>query len=151
MARMHSRAKGKSRSKKPVEKKLPSWVTYKGDEVELIVAKLAKEGKSPSQIGLFLRDSYGIPDVRLLTNKKIGKILEKKKLSPELPEDLTSLIRKAIKIRKHLEDNKQDEPSRRGLRLTESKINRLVKHYVMTSRLPATWKYDPKKAATYVE
>ena len=64
MARMHSRAKGKSRSKKPVEKKLPSWVTYKGDEVELIVAKLAKEGKSPSQIGLFLRDSYGIPDAR---------------------------------------------------------------------------------------
>ena len=44
MARMYSRDKGKSGSTKPAKKTIPSWVRYKGKEVELLVKKLAKEG-----------------------------------------------------------------------------------------------------------
>jgi small subunit ribosomal protein S15 len=71
MARMYSRKRGKSGSKKPAKPILPGWVRYKAKEVELLVAKLAKEGKSSSEIGLFLRDVYGIPSVKLVTQKRI--------------------------------------------------------------------------------
>ena len=151
MARMHSRDKGVSGSKKPFKKSVPTWVRYKPKEVELLIVKLSKEGKTPSQIGLYLRDTYGIPDVMTFTGKKITKILGEKKLLPDVPEDLRALIKKAAKIRKHREDNRQDKPSLRGLQLTESKIKRLVKYYKRVGKLPIAWKYDPSKASTYLE
>jgi small subunit ribosomal protein S15 len=151
MARMHSRDKGSSGSKKPFKKAVPTWVRYKPREVEMLITKMAKEDKTPSAIGLVLRDTYGIPDVKAMTGKSITKILAGKKLLPEVPEDLRELIRKAAMIRKHLEDNKQDKTALRGLQLTESKINRIVKYYKKTDRLPVDWKYIPSKASTYLE
>ncbi len=151
MARMHSRAKGQSGSKKPIKKTVPSWIRHKPKEVELLIGKLGKEGLTASSIGLIMRDSYGIPDVKTLTDKSITKILAEKNLVPEVPEDLRSLIRKAVLVRKHLEENHHDMPAKRGLQLTESKINRLVKYYKKSGKLPVTWKYDPKKASTYLE
>ena len=76
MARMHSRARGKSKSKRPLDKKQPSWVRYKPKEVEMLVVKMAKEGMSPSKIGLVLRDSYGVPDAKQVLKKTITKIFE---------------------------------------------------------------------------
>jgi len=146
---MHSRKKGKAGSKKPMKKKTLTWVRYKGKEVEMLILKLAKEGKSPSQIGLYLRDTYGIPDVRKLLGKKINKVLKERNLAAKIPEDLMALIEKAVQIRKHLEANKKDEPAKRGLTLTESKIKRLVKHYKETRALPEDWKYDAKSLAMY--
>ncbi len=151
MARMHSRDKGVSKSKKPFKKTVPSWTRYKPKEIELLIGKMAKEGKTPSAIGLLMRDTYGIPDVKTLTGKSITKILAEKNLVNEVPEDLRALIQKAVLIRKHREENKQDNTSLRGLQLTESKINRLVKYYKGTRRLPVEWKYDPRKASTYLE
>ncbi|RLE38734.1 30S ribosomal protein S15 [Candidatus Woesearchaeota archaeon] len=150
MARMHSRAKGKSSSKKPVESKA-SWVRYKPKEMEIIIQRLGKEGKSAAQIGLIMRDVYGIPDIKKLTGKRISKILSDKGLLPELPDDLLALIRKSVKIRKHLEANHKDQPSIRGLTLTESKIFRLVKYYKRSGRLPSDWKYDPKQVKILAE
>ena len=75
MARMHSRDKGKSGSTKPL-KKIPSWSPYKGKEVEKLVIKYSKAGKSSSEIGMILRDCYGIHSVKDLTEKKITQILE---------------------------------------------------------------------------
>ena len=43
MARMHSRKKGKSGSKKPPIKFIPKWVRYKKEDVEELVVKLAKD------------------------------------------------------------------------------------------------------------
>ena len=111
MARMHSRARGKSGSTKPVKKVVSSWITYKPKEVELLVIKCAKEGLTSSQIGIKLRDAYGIPDVKLMTKKTITAILHEKDIKKDIPEDLMALIKKSILIRKHLEDNKHDQPA----------------------------------------
>src|SRR3989344_926305 len=100
MARMYSRKKGKSGSKKPIKKVLPTWLRYKPKEAELIITKLSKEGKNASEIGLILRDTYGIPDIRTLFGKKISEILKKSESLPELPDDLTALIRKSVEIKK---------------------------------------------------
>jgi len=146
MARMHSRKKGKSGSTKPLEKKKSTWLRYSAKEIESLVVKLAKTGKTTSEIGLELRDSYGVPDVKTLTKKKINAILKENKLASKLPEDLRNLIRREIDILKHMEKNKQDMTAKRGLQLTESKINRLVKYYKKKGVLDKTWKYTREKA-----
>ncbi len=151
MARMHSRARGISGSKRPIKKAVPSWVRYKPKEVEMLIVKLVKDGNTASKIGILLRDVYGIPDSTLITKKKISQVLEEKKLLKDIPEDILALIRKSIMLRKHLGENKQDYTAKRGLQLTESKINRLVKHYKKTEKLAKDWKFDPTKARMYVD
>ncbi len=151
MARMHSGKKGKSGSTKPMKKTAPSWERYKETEIEMIIAKLAKEGKSASEIGLVLRDSYGIPDVRVILKKKLMQVLKEKGLSQKIPEDLQNLIKRSIQIRKHLEDNRQDMTAKRGLQLTESKVKRLVGYYKKIGVLPAAWKYDAESVRLLVE
>ena len=148
---MHSRAKGKSSSKKPLDTTKPLWVRYREKEVEMLIAKLAKEDLSSSEIGIILRDSYGIPNIKQVTGKKIQQILKEKNLLKEVPEDLKALIKRALMIRKHMENNKQDMTAKRGLQLTESKINRLVKYYKTNKKLPAEWKYDPETAKMFIE
>jgi small subunit ribosomal protein S15 len=151
MARMHSRKKGKAGSKKPIRTQTPSWNRYKPKEVELLIVKLAKEGLKPSQIGMHLRDTYGIPDSSLITHKTVSAILEEKHLLGQIPEDLFAMIRKAILIKKHIEENKQDMTAKLGLQLAESKVKRLVRYYKKSKRLPADWKYDPEKIKIYVQ
>ncbi len=151
MARMYSRKKGKSGSTKPAKKELQSWVRYKAKEVELLIVKLAKEGKTASKIGLELRDAYGIPDVKLITKKSITQVLKERKLLPEIPEDLMAVIKKNIMIRKHLENNHTDKVAKRGLQLAESKIKRLVKHYKASGKLSKSWKYDPERIRLLIE
>ena len=151
MARMHSRKKGKHGSKKPSKKTAPSWIRYKGKEVELLIAKLAKEGKTNSQIGILLRDTYGIPNVFALCGKSVNAILKDKKLTPEIPEDLTAMFKRYASIRKHLDTNKHDTTALRGLQFSESKINRLVKYYKRTGRIPETWKFDSERMGFFAE
>ena len=49
--------------------------TSPDDVVEHII-KLARKGLTPSQIGVTLRDSHGIPQVRFVTGNKILRILK---------------------------------------------------------------------------
>ena len=150
MARLYSKKKGSSGSKKPIEKKKKVWVGYDKKEVEQLIIKYAKSGESPSKVGLILRDKYGIPDAQLITGKKITDVLKENKLLHEIQDDLASLIRRDIIIMKHLETNKKDMAAKRGLILTESKIGRLVKYYKRINVLPKDWKYDRTKAKLLV-
>jgi len=147
---MHSRARGKSGSTKPI-KKVQSWAPYKGTDVEKLVVKYAKAGKSSSEIGLILRDSYGIGSVKALAGKKVLAILKEKDLTKEMPEDLRNLIKKMVYIQRHMEKNKHDQAAKRGLLLTNSKIRRLVKYYQRTERLPTEWKLDMNRLKIYLE
>ena len=66
--------------------------------------------------------------------------MKEKKVAKNLPEDLLALIGKASDINKHLLKNKQDQPARRGLTLTRSKIKRLADYYKKSNKLPKDWK-----------
>ncbi len=61
MGRMHSKGNGISRRSLPYRKAPPSWVQISASDLTEQIIKLAKKGSSPSQIGVLLRDSYGIP------------------------------------------------------------------------------------------
>lgn len=129
----------------------PGWVDYSTEEIENIILKLRKEGKSASVIGVILRDQYGIPDVKSVTGMKITHILEKHGQTEEYPEDLMNLIRKAVNIREHLKENPKDLHTKRGLQLVESRIRRLVNYYTNEGVLPEGWRYEPKQASLLVK
>ena len=150
MARMHSRKKGQARSHRPAKRNHPGWIRYTQKEIELLIVKLFKEGKSTSEIGIILRDTYGIPDIKAMMEKSVSQVLAEKSLKPELPEDLINLIRRVIVLKKHLELNHKDMSSLHGMQLCESKIKRLVKYYKRTKKLDMNWKYDPSTVGVYV-
>ncbi len=149
MARIYARKRGKSGSKKPLAK--AKWVELGKEEIERLVVKLAHDKMQSAQIGLTLRDKYGIPSVRHATEKKVGRIVAENGLAPKIPEDLFNLLKKAVKLREHMEKNKKDYHSKHGLELMESKIRRLVKYYVREEKLAEGWKYDAERAKLIVQ
>ncbi|MHA2231552.1 MAG: 30S ribosomal protein S15 [Candidatus Hodarchaeales archaeon] len=150
MARMHSKRHGKAGSKRPMWTKTPEWILYSPEEVENLVVEQGRTGLTAAQVGLVLRDSYGIPSVRRMTGKSITRILGDHQLAREMPEDLLALIRKAMNVRRHLEGTRKDIHNRRALQLIESKVRRLVKYYRRTGKLAADFRYDPSKAPLYL-
>jgi small subunit ribosomal protein S15 len=145
---MHSRKHGKSGSHKP-EKKRHAWLMYEPAEIEKLIVKLAKEGKQNAQIGLILRDQYGVADVRSL-DMRVSRIAEKE-VKKEVPDDMYNLIKKAVELRVHLNNNHHDAKATHGLELLESKVRRLGKYYARKGKLAANWKYDPEKAKLLVK
>lgn len=141
-----SKEKGRSGSTRPAVVQKPAWVQVRPEELEELVVSLYRRGYSPSMIGVILRDQHGIPSVKAITGKSILQILKERGLTPEIPEDLSSLIKRALRIRRHLEEHPKDYHSRRGLQLVESKIHRLSKYYKREGVLPPDWRYEPEKA-----
>ena len=76
MGRMHAPGKGISSSALPYRRAPPSWLKTTPEDVVEHIAKLARKGLTPSQIGVTLRDSHGIPQVRFVTGNKILRILK---------------------------------------------------------------------------
>ncbi|KAF5959875.1 hypothetical protein HYC85_001084 [Camellia sinensis] len=150
MGRMHSRGKGISASALPYKRTPPNWLKISSPDVEENICKFAKKGMTPSQIGVILRDSHGIAQVKSVTGSKILRILKAHGLAPEIPEDLYHLIKKAVAIRKHLERNRKDKDSKFRLILVESRIHRLARYYKKTKKLPPVWKYESTTASTLV-
>uniref|UniRef100_A0A0D3CV16 Small ribosomal subunit protein uS15 N-terminal domain-containing protein n=2 Tax=Brassica oleracea TaxID=3712 RepID=A0A0D3CV16_BRAOL len=155
MGRLHSKGKGISASALPYKRSPPSWLKTTSQDVDESICKFAKKGLTPSQIGVILRDSHGIPQVKSVTGNKILRILKahatfnetkgvhllyREGLAPEIPEDLYHLIKKAVAIRKHLERNRKDKDSKFRLILVESRIHRLARYYKKTKKLPPVWK-----------
>jgi small subunit ribosomal protein S15 len=146
MARMHARRRGQSGSVRPYRKEAPAWANTDVEAIEKIVVDLRKEGLTSARIGLIFRDRYGVPDVKLVTGKRIDEILNDKGMRSEIPEDLRNLIVKALGLRKHLAENRNDLHNKRQLQLTESKVRRLVRYYTGSGRLPSDWSYKPETA-----
>ena len=150
MGRMHSRGKGKARSALPYKRLPPSWLKLKGADVTELVCRLARKGNHPSQIGVILRDSSGVPQVRNVTGQKILRILKAKGLAPDLPEDLYFLIKKAVGVRKHMSVHRKDKDAKFRLILIESRIYRLARYYKKEKKLPPTWRYQAGSASALI-
>jgi len=133
MARMHTRRRGSSASDKPVTDDPPEWSDVDPEAIEERVVELADQGHDPSVIGMKLRDegvqSTPVPDVKLATDKKVTEILEEHDATPDLPEDLRSLMERAVRLREHMDENPGDHQNKRALQNTEAKVRRLVDYY----------------------
>jgi len=141
MGRLHTHNHGKAHSIRPIESKFSSWVKQDTKEIEDLVIKYTKDGLTPSQIGIKLRDQHAIPLVKPIINKTISDILEQNDLKSEIPEDLNNIVTKAVGLQKHLKSNKNDRRNIRSLELIEAKVHRLSMYYKKIGRIPRNWKY----------
>jgi small subunit ribosomal protein S15 len=141
MGRLHTHRHGKSHSIRPPILKSPSWFSQTAEQVEQLVVKYAKDGLYPTQIGIKLRDQHAIPLVTAVTSKTIGQILKENNLKPEVPESLENIVKKAVRLQKHLKSNKGDSRNVRSLELIEAKVHRLSSYYKKKGLIPKNWKY----------
>jgi len=141
MARIHSHRHGKSHQTRPPSRSVPNWVTTTPEEAKTVSLKLAKEGVTPSRIGQTLRDDYGVPLLKPLVGKSLGKVLTEGKAAPKVPQDLQDLIERAHRVQKHLQAHKSDRKNVHSLELVEAKIYRLSKYYKAKGILPGDFKY----------
>ena len=141
MGRLHTHRHGKSHTIRPATLRIPSWITLSPKEIEELVVKYSKDGLTPSQIGLKLRDQHSIPLIKPITKKSLGKILQENDLQAEMPEDLDNIVKKAVGLQKHLKTNKGDNRNVRSLELIEAKVHRLSVYYKRIDRIPKNWKY----------
>lgn len=151
---MHSKKKGKSKSRKPVMDSSGfgnGTEKLQKSEIEDIAVNYAKQGVSPAMIGERLKKEHGVKYIKQATGTRLVKILKSKGITSEVPSDMRALMTKAIRVRKHLERNKQDVHNRTRLMRIESKLLRLGNYYVRKKVLPDNWKYDPKKAELIVK
>ncbi|PIU75879.1 30S ribosomal protein S15 [Candidatus Pacearchaeota archaeon CG06_land_8_20_14_3_00_35_12] len=139
MATLYGRGKGKAGSHPP-EKRKPLWMKRDAKEIQELIVELSKENEPP-KIGLILRDNYGVPSIKVATGKTISQILKEEKKEAKIPYDLANLVKKATKLEKHFEKNKQDKTAKRGLQLTKAKILRLAKYYKRKKKIPADWTF----------
>jgi small subunit ribosomal protein S15 len=120
------------------------------DEIYKKIEELSKKGESSAKIGLELKKE-NVLKTKKEVGKKIGKIQKELKIKKEIPDDLMALIKRAVKLIKHKENNKKDTRGKRGYQLTISKINRLRKYYIKEGILAKDWRYSDEKAKLLVK
>lgn len=71
---MHAPGKGISKSALPYRRSVPSWLKLSAEDVKEQIKKLGKKGMTPSQIGIILRDSHGVAQVRFVNGNKVSSV-----------------------------------------------------------------------------
>jgi small subunit ribosomal protein S15 len=151
MSRIHSGRKGRSGSHRPYPVTKPGWVTMEKAEIVDEALKLSKSGQSAAQVGLALRDGFGIPSVRAVLGQRMTPLLKEAGVTPELPDDLQALLKRVVHLQRHLQTHPKDRSNRRGLTLMESRIRRLAHYYRGRKMLPENWSYTSASAVLQVE
>ena len=100
-----------------------------------------EDGLTASQIGIILRDEYGIPLVKPIFGKTITDVLRENGVKQDMPEDLDRLVKKALGLQRHLRTHNSDRRNVRSLELIESKIHRLSRYYKIKDKIGKNWKY----------
>ncbi|HET9612822.1 MAG: 30S ribosomal protein S15 [Nitrososphaeraceae archaeon] len=139
---MHAHTRGKSHSTRPTSKSVPTWVSISHSDLTTNIIKMYKEdGLTASQIGIILRDEYGIPLVKPILGKTITDVLRENGIKQDMPEDLDRLVKKALGLQRHLRTHNSDRRNVRSLELIESKIHRLSRYYKTRDKIDKNWKY----------
>jgi ribosomal protein S15P/S13E len=108
----------------------PAWVKMKEPELKKIILELS-EKHAPSQIGMILRDQYGIPTTRIF-GKKLKAYM--KELGIERNEDLENAETKVNKLKEHLKGNVTDRNSKHKLQHAQSRLNIIRKYFGISIR-----------------
>tara|TARA_R110002050_G_scaffold47248_2_gene110426 strand:- start:96 stop:398 length:303 start_codon:yes stop_codon:yes gene_type:complete len=68
--------KGIAGSAIPYRRRAPTWLKTTPEEVSTQICKLARKGLTPSAIGVQLRDSHGVGQIKNVTGSKVLRILK---------------------------------------------------------------------------
>ena len=108
----------------------PTWVKMKEPELKKVIAELAQK-HSPSQVGIILRDQYGVPTTRVY-GKKLKSYLEE--LGINRNEDVENAEKKITRIKEHLKQNITDKKSKHKLQKAQSRLNIVQKYFGITKK-----------------
>ena len=103
----------------------PPWLKIKEEEIKKIIAELAKK-HPPAEIGLILRDQYGVPTTKLY-GKKLKQYL--KELNLNSNPDLENAEKKLEKIKTHLKTNITDRKAKHKIQKAQSSLNRQKRYF----------------------
>ena len=103
----------------------PTWVKMKEPELKKLITELS-EKHAPSQIGMVLRDQYGIPSTRVF-GKKLKAYMQE--LGIERNEDLENAENKVEKMKEHLKTNITDRKAKHKLQHAQSRLNITRKYF----------------------
>jgi small subunit ribosomal protein S15 len=112
-----------ARTKKQTEK--PLWLKTTEEELKKIIAELA-EKYQPAQLGLILRDQYGIPTTRLYGKKLSAYLKEIGKYNDKI--ELENVQKKLEKIEDHLKNNAQDKRTKHKMQKAKSRVVTIKKY-----------------------
>jgi ribosomal protein S15P/S13E len=94
------------------------------EELAKLIATLS-EKHQPAQIGLILRDQYGIPTTKVY-GKKLGQYL--KEIGKKIDVDLKNVEKKVENMNEHLKKHITDKRSKHMLQRSVSRLNAMKKY-----------------------
>lgn len=113
-----------AKSKKAIEK--PVWLKITEEELKKIIVELA-EKYSPAQIGLILRDQYGIPTAKVFGKKLSAYLEEIGKYDKKV--DLHNISKKLEIMSEHFKNNPQDKRTKHKLQKAKSRVEIKKRYY----------------------
>jgi ribosomal protein S15P/S13E len=108
----------------------PTWIKISEKELVDIIKDLSQK-YAPSQVGMILRDQYGVPTTRVF-GKKLKKYLED--LGIETKEDLVNAEKKVDSLKEHMKNNTGDKRSKHKLQKAQAHLNRTKRYYGISIR-----------------
>lgn len=112
-------------AKKQTAVEKPVWLKMTEEELKKVIAELA-EKYQPAQIGLILRDQYGVPTTKVF-GKKLSHYLTE--LGKDYNAEPKNVERKIKKMKEHLEKNITDKKAKHKLQKSVSKLNAMRKYF----------------------
>ena len=103
----------------------PVWLKQTEEDLKKIIADLSEKYPA-AQIGLILRDQYGIPTTKIYGKKMSAYLKEIKKDSSS---ELKNIEKRLEKIKEHIKSNITDKKAKHKLQKLQSKYNS-TKRYV---------------------
>ena len=131
MARAYSRKKGKSNSTRPVNIDNSEWTNKDAKLIKQTILDLAKDGKSASEIGMILRDQYGVTKTRVF-GKKLNAYL--KEVGVNVNPDLDNAEKKVEGLKEHLKENITDRHAKHKLQHAQSRLNITRKYFARKNK-----------------
>jgi len=103
----------------------PVWLKMSEEELKKTIAELA-EKYQPAQVGLILRDQYGVPTTKVF-GKKLAVYL--KELGFETTAELKNVTTKFEKLKEHLKANVTDKKAKHKLQKAQSRLMKVTRYH----------------------
>ena len=103
----------------------PLWLKMSEEDLKKVIKELADKYQ-PAQIGIILRDQYGVPSTKVY-GKKLNAYL--KELGMDSNPDLENAQKKFDKITEHMKENVTDKRSKHKMQKAQTRLNILRKYF----------------------
>jgi ribosomal protein S15P/S13E len=103
----------------------PLWLKMSEEDLKKVILELADK-YPPAQIGIILRDQYGVPSTKVY-GKKLNAYL--KELGIETNPDLENAEKKLDRIKEHMKNNVTDKRSKHKMQKAQTRYNILKKYF----------------------